>query len=241
MFTQAYFRHTKVVSTTTMSGSSAASDHRLFPAAVPFPTDVLPPRRRGQTRADFLRRAARHATNILFAYFTFVELGCPKSWRPVSFPPSGAQAVGAANIESEMPSFLRHGGGIGTTALAGADPSDILSNSQLSSAALPVDPDRVALPEVAGTIDPRTALPPERRFIFEDWELQVRLPPEERPRPLSRSPHAPVDKELGFAQEMRRRRMGRFVRASELPRDPTTGEVPSAGLFTVPTRSTPTA
>ena len=119
VFTQAYFRHTNVLSTTTMSGSSAASEHRLFPAAVPFPTDVLPPRRRGQTRALFLRRAARHATNILFAYFTFVELGFPKSWRPVTFPPSGAKAVGAANLESEMLSFLRHDGGIGTTALAG--------------------------------------------------------------------------------------------------------------------------
>ena len=73
----------------------------------------------GQTRALFLRRAARHATNILFTYFTFVELGCPKSWRPVTFPPSGAQAVGAANLGSEMLSFLRHDGGIGTTALAG--------------------------------------------------------------------------------------------------------------------------
>ena len=73
---------------------------------------------------------------------------------------------------------------------------------------MPVDPDRVALPEVAGAIDPRTALPPQRRIIFEEWESQVRLPPEEWPRPLSRCLHTlPADKELGFAQEMRRRRM----------------------------------
>ena len=105
------------------------------------------------------------------------------------------QEIAAANMETELLSFLRPDVGLAPDALAGgrarlqasllslssASPGDFLQDSGGSSTALPVDPSRVALPEIAGSIDPSKVLPPDRLRIFEAWESHARMPSDRWP------------------------------------------------------------
>ena len=137
-----------------------------------------------------------------FPISPFLELGCPRSWRPVSYPLTVAQTVGAQNLESEILSFIRCDKGFGSFAPAGGrarlfarletlaasyDGSEL--NGQLSASALAVKTDRVALPAVAGTIDPGRVLPEPQTVVFEKWEEEVRLLPSEWPSPFPRYLH----------------------------------------------------
>ncbi len=188
VFLHGYLRHPPVNAST--SGRLPASESAaLFPSPVPYPEVRSAPPRRGHSKAQFRRLCAQHAVNILFGHFSFIELGCPrKAPEPEPRDLSPLQDVAARDFEEELLSFIRSDRGMAAsilgggrarlasciTALTQATPGDFAEASS-STTALPVDPDRVALPERAGAIDPAQVLPPQYRDAFLNWEEAVRL------------------------------------------------------------------
>ena len=151
-------------------------------------------------------------------------------------------------MESELLSFIRSDHGLAPMAAGGgrarlaacletlssASSGDPLPTCASASTALPVDPQRVALPESAGAIDPPKVLPPERRAVFENWEANVRMPTDRWPRPLPTACHTlPLDQEFDFVLRLLKAGMGCLVPARLVAIDPFTGQPIVAGLFAV--------
>lgn len=100
--------------------------------------------------------------------------------------------------------------------------------------AIEVKPDRAAIPEAAGTIDPEKILKGYELSTFLNWERVVRL---DRAAwgPLPRPCHmiSRVD-ELELVRRLSRRKIGHFLPADELPTDPASGKILVSGWFCVP-------
>ena len=104
---------------------------------------------------------------------------------------SPLQRVASDNVAKELLEFIRPDRSVATSALAGgrkrlAHALGALADLQIgypvtggpSGTALPVSPERVALPEKGGVIDPSVALDPHLRPVFENWEKNIWLPPD---------------------------------------------------------------
>ena len=200
------------------------------------------------TRKMYVLALSRYGTNVLFGYWSYLELGCPKGSRGV---PRGElstlQSVAADNVASELLEFIRPVRNVAVPALGGgrkrlAHALDALAQLQVgyqvtgdpSTTALPVVPERVALPEVGGVIDPASALDPHLRPVFNNWERHVRLPPDHWPLPRPKCCHTLERKhEFNFIRGLLKRSMGKLVPASDLPRDPYTGQIVTSGFFCV--------
>ena len=188
-----------------------------------------------------------HAANLLCGHFSFLELGCPRvcpSFAGES--PSFVQMVAADNLASDVLSFLRSDRGFASSTCAGgrarlaqqllvlteAAPGQMLDLS-VATAALPVDPTRVSLPERAVSIDPAKVLPAPYRDAFLNWEREVRVHSSDWPSPLPRSCHTlPKDRERDFIVDLVRRGMGSLIVASQVPTDPAPVS-PSCRVFSV--------
>ena len=250
-FLNGYFRpptNSAVTSGQSPLTSAAHESKLLYPCRVPFPEHCQPPKRAAMTRRKYKMSCSRYGANILFGYFTFLELGCPKQPR-FNFAPelTSLQRIAAENIAGELLSFALPDRGLATTAPAGgrlhlANALSLLSELQAgqtipadpSTVALPVIPDRVALPARGGAIDPAKTLPSHLVAQYEDWENSVRLPSSQWPLPLPRCCHT-LEKsdELPFLRTLMSRGMGRLMSINDLPRDPYDGQVISSGFFCV--------
>ena len=228
---------------------AGVSGSHLFPSPPPFPDAPAPPRRRVTPRGKFNQLCARRCVNLIFGYFSFWELDSPKGrWVIDRQGLTQFQEIAAENLESELLSHLRPDNGFAPGApvggrarlaarldiLSSAQPGDVLQTDGSSPTALPVDPSRVALPEVAGTIDPLKVLPPGRCEIFGDLESHVRMPPSRWPKPLPKGCHTlPLEVELDFIRSLIARRIGRLRPKRSVVVDPHTGQANVAGFFCV--------
>ena len=238
-----------IQSSASMSGGlSATESTSLYPMPVPYPDFVEPPSRRGLSLARFRQAACRHGVNILVGYFNFLELGCPRKAPPLSSRTlTAAQRIASENLLEDMLGFVRSDCGSASATCAGgrarlaqqllvlteAAPGEV-TNAIDATVALPVNPERVALPEVGGTIDPANVLPPHLLRAFLNWERDVRLHHSNWPSPLPRSCHThPRELERDFIRELLRRQMGILIRAQDVPVDPSTGQPILSGFFCV--------
>ena len=126
------------------------------------------------SRKKYKFAVSRYGTNVLFGFWSFVELGCPKGARSVPHGElSALQRVASENVAGELLELVRPDRSKATSALAGgrkrlAHALDALANVQVgfpvtgdpSTTAMPVVPERVALPERGEVIDPAIALYP---------------------------------------------------------------------------------
>ncbi len=215
--------------------------------ALPFPEFASPPAARGMTRSRFRFAVACHGANILCGHFSYLEVGCPRQAPVFDGALSEAQLTAAGNIRDDLLSYLRSDRGLASPTFVGgrarlaqqllvlteAAPGQMLDLS-VATAALPVDPSRVSLPERAGSIDPAKVLPAPYRDAFLNWEREVRVHSSDWPSPLPRSCHTlPKDRERDFIVDLVRRGMGSLILASQVPTDPATGQPILSGFFCV--------
>ena len=148
------------------------------------------PRRLQLSRKKYKFAVSRYGTNVLFGFWSFVELGCPKGARSVAYGElSALQRVASENVAGELLEFVRPDRSVATSALAGcikrlAHALDALADVQVVfsvtadpwTTPMPVVPEGVALPEQGGVIDPAIALDHHLRLVFNDWERHTRPP-----------------------------------------------------------------
>ena len=153
-----------------------------------------------------------------------MELGCPRTFCNASCagPLTPARTrVSRKRLFSHVVDLCSKGVG------EGLDDHDI-------TAAIAVEPKRVALPESAATIDPARILRGDRRCTYLAWEASVRLDESEWPTPLTRPCHriGPED-ELELLKRLVLAGLGEFCPAGSLPVDPSIGEPLVSGWFCV--------
>ena len=101
----------------------------------------------------------------------------------------------------------------------------------LVTTALQVDPARIAIPEIAGTVDPAKYLPKERREVFNDLH-RLKLP-EESWGVIPRACHrVPLTKEDEMARKLLHSHMALLVPERDLPRTKA-GAILKGGFFCV--------
>ena len=175
---------------------------------------------------------------MLFSWYSFVELGCPKS--DSRYEPAGGFRLDsetkrvAVDLLAKIRAFspdsvswiqlpLEGGKQAIHKMLSSCDNYTNYNKQQESidiavSKALPVKPSRIAVPAVAGTVNPASYLCAERQAVLNDLQ-KLRLPETDWRFPITRACHrvAPCD-ENDLVRLLLNSRMAALVHEDELPR-----------------------
>lgn len=226
----------------------------LFPSALPYP-EVQSEQRGtivGTTKANLW---ARSYLNFWVAWSNFVILGCPDCRGAVSEP---LESYGCGRrmrsftdrLLGEVEEFMSDVSCTGEVACDGKRASleeslELLAASNASygagtlpggvssklSAAMPVTASRIAIPEVAGTVDPRECLDDEKAQIL-DQLGSFRLPPDQWKEVVKACHRVSEGEESALVRKLLNSKMVTLVPESELPRDHS-GELMGGGFFCV--------
>ena len=229
-----------------VADSSAAP---LFPCSLPYPEALYSE----GAISGFSSRTmwARRYLNAFVAWSNYVELGCPDCRERVCEPPVAYQSEAfARRFADRWLGEVEEFGSLdllsGTLELQGgrfaveqafdsvkcAAAGYFCEAGANLSGALEVQVDRVAIPEAAGTVNPTSILPADRRAVFENLESLRR--PEPLWDPVVPSCHrvAPQE-EIGLMRKLLKHKMVVLVRECDLPKD-TSGRLLNSGLFLRP-------
>ena len=229
-----------------VADSSAAP---LFPCSLPYPEAFYS---EGAISGFSSRTTwARRYLNAFVAWCNYVELGCPDCREGVCEPPVTYQSEAfARRFADRWLGEVEEFGSLdllsGTLELQGGrfaveqafDSVKCTAAGYFSEAganlsgALEVQVDRVAIPEAAGTVNPASILPADRKAVFENLESLRR--PEPLWDPVVPSCHrvAPQE-EIGLMRKLLKHKMVVLVRECDLPKD-SSGRLLNSGLFCVP-------
>ena len=238
------------------STSSELSGDResLFPSALPYP-EVQSEQRgtiAGKNKAGLW---ARSYLNFWVAWSNYVVLGCPDCRGAVSEPlvsyGCGRRMRSFTNrLLGEVEEFMLDVACTGEVTCDGKRASleeslELLVASNASygvgilpggvssklSAALPVTADRIAIPEVAGTVDPRDCLDDEKAQILDRLE-SFRLPPDQWKDVVKACHRVSEGEESSLIRKLLNSKMVTLIPESDLPRDHS-GELMGGGFFCV--------
>ena len=225
----------------------------LFPCQLPFP-DVVEGKCRSRRLDKRMLWWNKQFVNSLFAYYNFLTLGCPAAaadYEPQSgFAPRAEILPSALRLLGEIGSFCSleiqefshkvSGGRAELEKLIEAFPcaesgyfvsKEPFLTSKATSA-LTVQSERIAIPNVAGTVKILDHLPPERARVIRDLE-QLRMPEFLWNRIPVACHQVPALEEDAVARKLLTAQMAVLLPESELPRD-RKGRLLPGGLFSVP-------
>ena len=241
-----------------MAGDSSACE--LLPSHIPrrpaslFKAAGSGGRRRRESRAS-VRRAAWLLAEFQLSTLNFLTGGCPTGIASITrrlglFHVSGVQAQAFENLVAANLAFGR---------LAGAAPAplsrglerfeNLLSDFEIRWApkaahptrgraaldvtvAMPVDPNRVQVPETAGVLDPAQVLPEPMRTVFLDASARVR-PHWDNVKPHRFCFRVSADDEHELRCRFLKSGMAELIRDDQVPRYQC-GRPLLAGMFTAP-------
>jgi hypothetical protein len=226
-------------------------DATVFPCLPPFleGSDVVSGLRSRRAVRHRKRVWAQKWVNDLLCFYTWLEMGSPD--KESDYIPRGGFSdhplvrTRAEELRREVQQFgcpgvdkvpLARGRKELSRAISSFKFHDYFQRSSPSATeflptAIPVNTDRIALPERAGTVDPGMHLPPERRRVFRDL-ARLKLPEAEwgtLPRPCHR---VPKSQETKLARNLLTSEMCVLIAEEDLPRT-SWGAILSGGLFAV--------
>ena len=226
----------------------SGADVPLFPSALPYPEALKPEGVSGRLGADSWSKVF---VNTLVAWSNFVVLGCPRDDSGVLEPRVAYRSVEgirpfADKLLGEVVEFMSPELVEGAFFSTGKrkDLEEYIASctdahygqfvkvgSGSLSTALPVVAERVAIPEVAGKVDPCSCLDPARAQVVAHLE-DLRLP-EVAWKEVGPACHRVAkEEETPLLRKLWKANMVSFVPEAELPRD-LSGKLRLGGLFAV--------
>lgn len=226
----------------------------LFPCSLPYP-EVF---HSGKSLGHSLDRStwAKRHMNAIIAWCNYVELGCPECGVGVCEPQANYQSEKFARrladrLLGEVEQFGLEDVFNGSLELTGGRRAVEEAFDQVActvpgyafphtesnlSGALEVRAERIAVPEVAGGVNPSNVLPPDRREVFDNM-VSLRRPEALWDVVVPACHRVPPEEEAGLMRKLLKHKMVVMIPERDLPRD-SLGRLLSAGLFCVPKNET---
>ena len=224
----------------------------LFPSMLPYPEALLPAGTEVGTE-EVITWWTKAFLNAFIAWGNFVTLGCPTSGSSAYEPRVGHRSMESIRVFTdellgEMREFVCLDLVLGRLGCEGkrATVEQLLAQvsctvgacymsepvgGSLPSTALPVTASRVAIPEVAGTVDPLQWLEPERADIVANLD-RLRLPEPLWEDIVVACHRVPEEDEPALARKLLETGMAVLIPEQDLPRD-SDGRLLAGGLFCV--------
>ncbi|CAE7383354.1 unnamed protein product, partial [Symbiodinium microadriaticum] len=224
----------------------------LFPSMLPYPEALLPAGTEVGTE-EAITWWTKAFLNAFIAWGNFVTLGCPTSGSSAYEPRVGHRSMESIRVFTdellgEMREFVCLDLVLGRLGCEGkrATVEQLLAQvsctvgacymsepvgGSLPSTALPVTASRVAIPEVAGTVDPLQWLEPERADIVANLD-RLRLPEPLWEDIVVACHRVPEEDEPALARKLLETGMAVLIPEQDLPRD-SDGRLLAGGLFCV--------
>lgn len=228
----------------------AGDQKPLFPCSLPYPEACS----EGFAVAgvDSVSMWAKRHLNVMVAYFNYLVLGCPEcsggTCEPQAAYRSSADAKAYADellgevekfgsLEVRNDTLIFKGGRLAVEeafrkVAAVASGYGCAGVATEASGAIPVVPERVAVPAVAGTVNPCDFLPEERRQVVEQL-AKLRLPEQWWPSIPTACHRVAKQDEARLVRKLLDHKMVVLVPEKDLPSD-SQGNFLSGGFFCVP-------
>ncbi len=242
----------------TSRASATADESSLFPMPLPYLEEEAAEEKVLGKSFDARRRtkrvSVRRLTNRMVALANFYEAGAPHGCPPLEFQSgelNALQQAAARRLRQDAEEFCAcSGGDIPVMGRGRARLNDMIQSMKshygpsgrvvkrcgMTTVALPVEANKVSLPDNAAHLRGADIMSPERAKVFRDLR-QIELENEAMPTKRIRACHMISESEEDiFVRQLLAKGMVVLIPDSELPRHPKTGELLKGGFFGVPHR-----